>query len=295
MGLDQLSLSQMKYLLAIYRFQPKGWEVGGANMTKVAEFLGFSRPSVYNMISVLIDLNLIIKGMKGELKLTKKGTQVAEELDNKHSLITEFIIGNFDIERETAEKDAFIFLSEISQGLLDALLKEACQELRQGTLYDNKDTLDFSEILEDGVYSIPFHLLRFDEKRLSMGHKGFVYPCLLQVKGKKAEIYLQAKEITYKSIAGRNLSGKLSKLSYWNGNEFVKVCSQKDFYPIPVCSMELERDQVGRPRIGTIILRARATVGILNMRESEAKLKLNFAVAKKIRENEISLDKIVKL
>ncbi len=70
-------------------------------------------------------------------------------------------------------------------------------------------------MLKDGVYEVPFQLLRLKEDRVSMGDKGFLHPAVLELKDGVATVQLQLTELSCRSVVGRMLTGKLTQLRYY--------------------------------------------------------------------------------
>ncbi len=274
---ERLTASQMRYLFAIYRLQ-----ASGANITQVALELGVSKPSSRKMIGTLEALGLVTKEEDGEIILTLEGKKQAEELDIRHNLLTHSLLSFFQLDINIAREDAYVLLSELSEKFLEQFMRHIEDRSEWQGLEGRPKALmdDFSGLMEDGTFILPFKILRSDGKKTSMGNKGFMHPCRLQIQQHKGEIYLQAKEIYYRSTLGRHLHGKLNRLSYWDGSRFVIVVPQQDTYAVPICAMEIEKDSTGKPLSGTIMIKARASVGIFHMPESMAVLRLNLGMAK---------------
>ena len=71
----------------------------------VAEYLGFSRPSVSHAVSVLGDEGYLTMGADRMLHLTESGTRIATEIYERHRFFKEYLI-KIGVTPETAEEDA---------------------------------------------------------------------------------------------------------------------------------------------------------------------------------------------
>ena len=70
--MNNLTASQTDYLKAIYLISQKG-EV---KVTKIADYLNYSKPSVVRALKILSGLDLIIYETQGVIKLTNKGKKI---------------------------------------------------------------------------------------------------------------------------------------------------------------------------------------------------------------------------
>lgn len=90
------------YLEALYLLQKTLPEVRSVNL---AEFLGYSKPSITNMIRVLVDAGMVWKNKKGIIKLTDKGEELARITYEKHCFFYEILI-SAGIDKALAQKEA---------------------------------------------------------------------------------------------------------------------------------------------------------------------------------------------
>ena len=82
----------------------------------VSEHLGYSKPSVSRAVGLLKNGGFITVGENGELLLTKQGLYIAEEMYERHTILTDCLIA-LGVSKETATEDACRiehFLSEES-------------------------------------------------------------------------------------------------------------------------------------------------------------------------------------
>ena len=71
----------------------------------VSEYMGFSKPSVSRAIGLLKSGGYITVSKEGHLQLTEEGLRVAENIYEKHTLLTQFLI-RLGVSEETASEDA---------------------------------------------------------------------------------------------------------------------------------------------------------------------------------------------
>ncbi|MBQ9044490.1 MAG: metal-dependent transcriptional regulator [Oscillospiraceae bacterium] len=71
----------------------------------VAEYMGYSKPSVSRAVSLLKQGEYITVDREGFLYLTDAGREVAEKIYERHTLLTELLI-SIGVTPEVAEEDA---------------------------------------------------------------------------------------------------------------------------------------------------------------------------------------------
>ena len=86
----------------------------------IAEYMGFSKPSVSRAMSRLKADQYIIMDSKGYIALTECGRAIAEKIFERHVLLTNWLCG-MGIGRETAERDACRIEHIISDETFDAV------------------------------------------------------------------------------------------------------------------------------------------------------------------------------
>lgn len=90
------------YLESILVLSRRGRRVRSVD---VSEYMGFSKPSVSRAIGLLKSGGYITVDPDGYIALTDVGTEVAERIYERHTLLTEFLV-RLGVERETASADA---------------------------------------------------------------------------------------------------------------------------------------------------------------------------------------------
>lgn len=109
------------YLETIYVLSKKNENVRSLD---VAEYMGFSKPSVSRAVSLLKKGEYITADSMGYLHLTEKGKKVAETMFERHTLLTGFL-EKLGVNSDTAAKDACKMEHHISAESFDAIKKFA--------------------------------------------------------------------------------------------------------------------------------------------------------------------------
>lgn len=90
----------------------------------VSEYMGFSKPSVSRAIGLLKSGGYVTVNKEGHLTLTEEGRAVAENIYEKHTLLTQFLV-NLGVSEETAVEDACKMEHIISDESFEAIKKHA--------------------------------------------------------------------------------------------------------------------------------------------------------------------------
>lgn len=90
----------------------------------VSESMGFSKPSVSRAIGLLKAGGYVTADQSGHLKLTDEGRAVAENIYEKHTLLTRFLV-SLGVDEETASEDACKMEHVISDTSFAAIKKHA--------------------------------------------------------------------------------------------------------------------------------------------------------------------------
>ena len=117
----QLQESGEMYLESIYVLNKK---TGHVRSLDVAEYMGFSKPSVSRAVGLLKNGGYIEVDKDGSLTLTEAGLEIAESIFEKHTILTEYLI-KLGVDRETASQDACKMEHVISQETFDAIKRHA--------------------------------------------------------------------------------------------------------------------------------------------------------------------------
>lgn len=88
-------------------------QCGNVHSVDVAQFLGFTKPSVSRAVSILRASGHIIMEKDGRLLLTETGEMVAQAIYERHVLLTDWLV-SLGVCRELAEEDACKIEHDIS-------------------------------------------------------------------------------------------------------------------------------------------------------------------------------------
>lgn len=88
----------------------------------VGEYMGYSKPSVSRAMGLLKKGGLITVGAEGFIALTDEGLEVAEKMYERHTILTEFLVG-LGVDRKTAALDACKIEHDISETSFEAIKK----------------------------------------------------------------------------------------------------------------------------------------------------------------------------
>lgn len=93
---------------------------GTVRSLDVAEYMGFSKPSVSRAVGLLKNGGYITVDHDGYLSLTKDGLEIAQKIYARHKLLTAFLI-NIGVDEKTAAEDACKMEHDISDLTYDAI------------------------------------------------------------------------------------------------------------------------------------------------------------------------------
>lgn len=115
------------YLETIYVLSKKNSHVRSLD---VAEYMGFSKPSVSRAVSLLKKGEYITVDEAGYLKLTEIGTLIAEKIFERHTLLTSFL-EKIGVDSATASQDACKIEHHISEDTFTAIKRHAEKFLKE--------------------------------------------------------------------------------------------------------------------------------------------------------------------
>ena len=105
------------YLETVYILSRKSRTVRSID---VAEYMGFSRPSVSRAIGLLRKDGFILIDDQGFLKLTESGEKTAKRMYERHTLLSQLLM-NIGVDEKTATEDACRIEHYISEKTFDAI------------------------------------------------------------------------------------------------------------------------------------------------------------------------------
>ena len=109
--------SGQMYLESIYLLKKKSENVRSVD---VALFVGYSKPSVSRAVGVLKNAGLITVSEEGFLNLTREGLEIAEQMYERHTLLTELFV-KLGVPDDVASMDACRIEHVISDTTFQAL------------------------------------------------------------------------------------------------------------------------------------------------------------------------------
>ena len=112
------------YLETIHILSLKG---GHVRSLDVAEYMGFSKPSVSRAVGLLKTGGYIVVDEDGYITLTEAGHEVADKIYERHTVLTDFL-SSLGVNAETAAEDACKIEHDISAESFSAL----CRHLESG-------------------------------------------------------------------------------------------------------------------------------------------------------------------
>ena len=115
----KLMESGQMYLETIYVLSK---EKNGVHSIDVSEHMGYSKPSVSRAIGILKNGGYVEMAEDGSLTLTDTGRTLAEQIYERHTILTEFLV-RLGVDRATATEDACKMEHVISDESLAALKK----------------------------------------------------------------------------------------------------------------------------------------------------------------------------
>ena len=89
----------------------------------VANYMGFSKPSVSRAMSILDRDGYINFGLHNHIELTEKGLAKASDIYDRHRLLTEFLIEITGIPREQAKENACRVEHDIDADVVEGIKK----------------------------------------------------------------------------------------------------------------------------------------------------------------------------
>ena len=113
----KLMESGQMYLETIYVLSK---EKSGVHSIDVSEHMGYSKPSVSRAIGILKSGGYVEMAEDSSLTLTEAGKALAEQIYERHTILTEFLV-RLGVDRDTAAEDACKMEHVISDQSLAAL------------------------------------------------------------------------------------------------------------------------------------------------------------------------------
>ncbi len=98
----------------------------GVRAIDVGEYMGFSKPSVSRAMGLLKNGGYVVVDNNGFITLTEAGTEIAEKIYERHTLLTD-LLTRLGVDRETAAEDACKMEHYISSASFSAIKRHLAQ------------------------------------------------------------------------------------------------------------------------------------------------------------------------
>ena len=118
MALHQSGEDYLEAILALRN------EKGSVRSIDVAQYLGYSKPSISRAMSILRENGYLTMEKDGRLNLTEEGERVARNIYERHRFLTEWLI-RLGVPAEVAEEDACRIEHNISEETFRCLKRHA--------------------------------------------------------------------------------------------------------------------------------------------------------------------------
>lgn len=255
--MEQLTPRQEEYLLLFATLNGNERFISDA-----ATYFQVSKPTVSSIITALIKHGVLQKTNWGELALTKSGESYIAKKLGQWSKLSDWLREELGLTPLQAEKDARCMVSTLPQATIEAMLT-VCTEHKKPQFRSDEHE---AELLSREV---PFNLYKKDGITLSMGNKGFEKPAVLHRQNGNLWIELHAMQIKYNHKKRLRLQGKLERFWYNSDGKWLEVAEgENGVYCVPFTAVSHHTGD----DCATLTIRARATVGIFTMPESEANI-----------------------
>ena len=107
------------YLESIYILTKKS---GYLRSLDIAEFMGYSKPSISRAVGLLKKAGYIVVDQIGYITLTETGKEIAEKIYERHTTLAELLM-KLGVDEETATEDACKIEHNISDKSFEAIKK----------------------------------------------------------------------------------------------------------------------------------------------------------------------------
>ena len=95
----------------------------------VAEYMGFSKPSVSRAVGLLKQGGYLLMDKEGYLTLTESGLDVAKKIYERHTLLSKFLV-RLGVDEETAAEDACKMEHDISDESFSAIKEHVRRNMK---------------------------------------------------------------------------------------------------------------------------------------------------------------------
>lgn len=121
-----LTTSLEEYLKTIYVFKKNGEKI---QVTKIANKMGLTKPSVNRALKVLKTERLINYEAYGDIELTLKGEELAKKILEAYDIVYVFLTEILEVPKEEAKEEAVNVKSVLEDNTLNLLTKYVHKKL----------------------------------------------------------------------------------------------------------------------------------------------------------------------
>jgi Mn-dependent DtxR family transcriptional regulator len=247
-------------------------------INELAKRLETDKSVVSRKISSLSEDGLVDKSDISDIKLTGKGRQLAKDIQDKMNAVEQHLIYE-GMDSENARFNALRIVMYCNDAYFEKFSEPMTETIRIKQLMSDRAAFSGGELAErmrKGNYFFPFVIYREHVKghgNISMANKGFENPCELVIGENSASVILRVKEMeAHSGMTGKLLSGRVTKLAYFNGKDYVKAYNGGMYVTIPLgafCFENMARgDSFNNVLHGSVELRVQCSVGPVHMPES---------------------------
>ena len=269
---ESLEILKMRALLSFLNEDSRFCTVTG-----LSSVLGESKQKISRLLMSLEKDGLLDRTDLRHPKLTDDGIKSAEYYEDRTSVILNHLLYE-GLDIESAEHDSYAWALYSSENVMEIIRSSeqryrAKYELRRQNQFGGDE---LCKHLSDGEYLFPFLIYKenlSNGTNLSMANSGFEHPCKLVVADGKGTIVLKPLDITAKSqMNGKDMYGRVRKLMYFDGTDFVQASDTDGCITFPSDSMFFLNIGSGMGQIlhGSVCLRMQCSVGTNHMPESTA-------------------------
>lgn len=101
-------------------------KIGVVRAIDVANYMGFSRPSVSRALGILKNNGFVTVDNAGNISLTDEGRHIAEKIYERHTVLADFF-ERLGVDRETAVSDACKIEHDISDETFEKIKEHAAK------------------------------------------------------------------------------------------------------------------------------------------------------------------------
>ncbi|MBR4231917.1 MAG: metal-dependent transcriptional regulator [Oscillospiraceae bacterium] len=101
---------------------------GSVRSIDIAEQMNYSKPSVSRAMSILKSGEYITVDRNGYISLTEKGSEIAEKIYERHTVISELLI-RLGVDEETAVRDACKIEHDLSDTTFEIIKKHIAENI----------------------------------------------------------------------------------------------------------------------------------------------------------------------